>query len=234
MPISPPCLRVHNAFLAWDPGCGTSRLAPAAAAQLVSRAPHSTRPRSSARDDDSSGLERLQTPGHLLREGGVSVASSQSMARRATPQASRSNVDFVWPASRPRLTERDGDDEAAGSADVMGTRRLPSSSSTRPIAPRHRAGVPDGTSRRSRESRVGGSSFSTPGVVSSAGALSGYAHHWWDPWAYAHPPFSHTLRTVMRTSHRGSPSFVSPRKPPGKEEWEEETIRGDCWSYSYV
>ena len=126
--------------------------------QLVSRAPHSTRPRSSARDDDSSGLERLQTPGHLLREGGVSVASSQSMARRATPQASRSNVDFVWPASRPRLTERDGDDEAAGSADVMGTRRLTLE-------------CRNGTSRRSRESRVGGSSFSTPGVVSSAGAF---------------------------------------------------------------
>ena len=112
--------------------------------QLVSRAPHSTRPRSPARDDDSSGLERLQTPGHLLREGGVSVASSQSMARRATPQASRSNVDFVWPASRPRLTERDGDDEAAGSADVMGTRRLTLE-------------CRNGTSRRPRESRMGGS-----------------------------------------------------------------------------
>ena len=37
----------------------------------------------------------------------------------------------------------------------------------------------------------------------------------------------------MRTSQRGSPSFVSPHNPPGKEEWEEETIRGD-WSIVYV
>ncbi len=41
-------------------GMGSTHLAPAAAAQLVSRAPQS-RPCSPARDDDSSELERLQT-----------------------------------------------------------------------------------------------------------------------------------------------------------------------------
>ena len=43
---------------------------------------------------------------------------------------------------------------------------------------------------------------------------------------YAHPPFFPLAEYLMRTSHRGSPSFVSPRKPPVKEEWIEEQNQG--------
>jgi len=72
------------------------------------------------------------------------------------------------------------------------------------------------------ESRTGGVSS----ALRRCALSSGYAQPWGGSWAYAHPPFFPLAEYLMRTSHRGSPSFVSPRKPPVKEEWIEEQNQG--------
>ena len=114
-----------------------------------------------------------------------------------------------WPASRPRLNE--------------------------PTIGLQRDGGREETTRRRAAQTPGAraASLSIDEPFDITDDFPGYAHHWGDPWAYAHPPFFLLALYQMRTSHRGSPSIVSPRNTPGKEEWEEEQIRGDC-RYSHV
>ena len=163
----------------------------------------------SLRDPSSSPceLERLQTSPPQRR--GCCVPAVYGQASHL-----RSNVDFVWPASRPRLN--------------FGWRRGGGQCRRQGHAPLH-AGVLEWHITPPCETRMSGSSSRAGGVSSALRRCvltSGYAHPRGDSWAYAHPPFFPLAEFLMRTSHRGSPSFVSPRKPPVKEEWIEQQNMG--------
>ena len=150
-------------------------------------------------------LAGWRSPGRRPLVERLGVASPPVYGQSGPPLRSTSSTPIPhWPASRPRLNE--------------------------PTIGLQRDGGREETTRRRAAQTPGAraASLSIDEPFDITDEFPGYAHHWGDPLGLC-PPSILLARFVPNANlPPGFTIIVSPRNTPGKEEREEEQIRGDC------
>ena len=135
----------------------------------------------------------------------LGVASPPVYGQGGPPLRSTSSTPIPhWPASRPRLNE--------------------------PTIGLQRDGGREETTRRRAAQTPGAraASLSIDEPFDITDDFPGYAHHWGDPLGLCPPSILLARYVPYADLPPGFTIIVSPRNTPGKEEREEERIRGDC------
>ena len=150
----------------------------------------------------SCGLEVSRTP---PPRGEVRRCVPPVYGQGGPPLRSTSSTPIPhWPASRPRLNE--------------------------PTIGLQRDGGREETTRRRAAQTPGAraASLSIDEPFDITDDFPGYAHHWGDPLGLCPPSILLARCVPYADLPPGFTIIVSPRNTPGKEEREEERIRGDC------